>query len=187
MAFCIVLDVDFAVVSDVLPLPYVVHVDINVRSAKPAYGPTHTQLYTRVFHSFFLRSYFVSSSTPLLLQWPTRVRVLFDWRWYRAFTSMDLHFLLSWIFAFRIFVYVFFSLQAPLSHFGCLLKIQFSVCALRFILNYISFFCWSVAEWSSSANRGGGKATNNEQIFNMRTHAFAACNIDNNHYNEQRR
>lgn len=103
----------------------------------------------------------------------------------RALTSMDLHFPLSWIFAFRIFVYVFAS--APLSHFGCLLKTQFSVCALRFILNYISFILagrWLLLlhlEWGGSARcDGGGEATNKRTIFNMRTRAFAACNIDNN-------
>lgn len=36
-------------------------------------------------------------------------------------------------------------------------------------------------EWDGSAIRGGGEATNQRKILNMRTRAVAACNIDNNH------
>lgn len=178
MAFCIILDVDFAVVSDVLP-PFVLRLTsyIDVRCVKPALVlfpfqrmVQRTHNCTRVLFLFrrcssfpppisYCFSIFSGSAAHAFVCFSVfRSVAMAQHRaqtavcCVRAHTSMDLHFLLSWIFAFRriqkeresekiyiLFVYVF--AWAPLSHFGCLLKTQFCVCVLRFISNYIFFSC----------------------------------------------
>lgn len=127
MAFCIILDVDFAVVSDVLP-PFVLRLTsyIDVRCVKPALVlfpfqrmVQRTHNCTRVLFLFrrcssfpppisYCFSIFSGSAAHAFVCFSVfRSVAMAQHRaqtavcCVRAHTSMDLHFLLSWIFAFR--------------------------------------------------------------------------------------